>query len=109
MERIKCLLCGEEAILKTTEQKGYMEPDRFSIYHCQHCNTAFSMPRVNADNIYNLIYNHAEKVKRYSDYYRFYKKIKTKRNPLLYLTTESLTYWSVVYTLQKIVNPPQKK
>lgn len=102
-EEQKCLLCGKDVILKSTTQTGYKEPDLFHIWHCVNCNTAFSTPRVNTDDVYELIYQHAEDLHGYSEYLRIHKEIKSKKNPLRYLVADSLTYWSVAYSLKKLV------
>jgi SAM-dependent methyltransferase len=97
----KCLLCGKDAVLKSANKTGFQAPDIFCIWHCPHCNTAFSMPRVNADGIYELIYKHAESVRGYNNYLKLYRDVKTKRKPLRYLMSKNLAFWSIVHILKK--------
>lgn len=100
-------MCGENVVLKTSKQKGYLEPEQYQIYHCPHCNTAFSVPRVeDSSEVYNLIYRNAENLDGYGDYLQLSKNIKNVSDPLRYLTcnnSNSLTYWSIVYALKRIV------
>jgi SAM-dependent methyltransferase len=59
------------------------------------------MPRVNADNIYELIYKHAEHVRGYNNYLKLYRNVKTKKKPLRYLISKNLAFWSIVHILKK--------
>jgi hypothetical protein len=65
---VKCQICGEESLLKTTEQKGYKAFELYCIYHCASCNTSFSLPRINTDSLYQLIYENGENVPGYGRY-----------------------------------------
>lgn len=93
-----CPLCGQISHFKA-RRKGYQEPDVFSIFHCPHCNTGFSMPRTNTDQIYNLIYKNADTTPSYSRYSVYKKEIKSKRKPLEYLAAKESSYWSIFYAL----------
>ena len=106
--KASCLLCGnDDTILKTTEYKGYLEPDFFSIYHCSHCNTAFSMPRVDTSRIYDLIYHN--KAETYTVLERFYEEVKKEKYPIRYLIAEGgPTFWSVYYAIRKMVKASKK-
>jgi 2-polyprenyl-3-methyl-5-hydroxy-6-metoxy-1,4-benzoquinol methylase len=97
----KCLLCGKDAALKSANKTGYQAPDVFSIYHCPHCNTSFSMPRVNTDNLYELVYKHAESTRGYNNYFKLCRDVKNKKNPLRYLTSKNLIFWSIAHILKK--------
>jgi SAM-dependent methyltransferase len=97
----QCLLCGKNAILTSTNKTGFQEPDIFYIWHCPHCNTAFSMPRVNTDNLYELIYQHAENIRGYNNYLDLYKNVKTKKKPFRYLISKNLEFWSIAHILKK--------
>lgn len=107
-ERIPCLLCGHEALLERREIKGYKEPDLFKIYACPHCNTNFSMPRPEADSIYRLIYKNPADVPGYDIYWRLYQDIKKEKRPLRFLASRNRTYWSIYYTLRKIIRHNKK-
>ena len=56
-----CLLCGSTAELKHNGYPGYQEHDIFEIYYCLSCNTTFSIPRIEADAIYENIYKNKNK------------------------------------------------
>jgi len=90
-----CLLCGNAAELKHKEYPGYQEPDIFSIYHCRHCNTAFSLPRSDASTIYENIYKNEEKVPGYSRYRKYARSVVKVPDPLKYLADTSEVYWGV--------------
>jgi SAM-dependent methyltransferase len=97
----KCLLCGKDAVLKSTNKAGFQAPEIFRIWHCLHCNTAFAMPRTDTDNLYELIYKHAESIRGYNNYLKLYREIKSKKKPLRYLVSNSLIFWAVVHILKK--------
>lgn len=90
-----CLLCGNEANLKHDNYPGYSEPDTYRIYHCRHCQTAFSLPRGDVSLIYENIYRYAEKVPGYNRYFRYARFIKKFKDPLKFLSESSEAYWSV--------------
>ncbi len=100
-----CLLCGKSAELKTTEQIGYQEPDKFKIYHCAYCNTSFSIPRIkNTDKIYDLIYNSAGKnVSAYDRYFNYSNEVLKKEKPLLWLIDQEPAYWGAYRAISKIL------
>jgi SAM-dependent methyltransferase len=90
-----CLLCGGSAELRHNEYPGYQEPDKFMIYHCQKCNTAFSLPRVETSVLYENIYKNGDKVPGYNRYWRYSKIIGKFENPLEYLEETKEVYWGV--------------
>lgn len=96
-----CLLCGNSAELKHAGYPGYMEPDKFSIYHCRSCNTAFSLPRTDTSAIYETIYKNAEKVPGYSRYMSYAGIVKEMHDPLRFLADTSEAYWGVRESLPK--------
>lgn len=51
---VECLLCGKDVKLQFRGLKGYKAPDLFDIYHCDHCNTSFSFPRVGTQGKYMI-------------------------------------------------------
>ena len=67
LQKKSCLWYGGNATFKTI-QNGYQEPFIFKIFYCQTCNTSFSMPRVNSDGIYELIYKNTQNIRGYSRY-----------------------------------------
>jgi len=102
-----CLWCGETAISKT-KQKGYKEPDLFDIFYCQSCNTSFSMPRVNSDGVYELIYQNAQNVRGYSRYLKYQNEVIKQSNPLKFIANSEPSYWGPVYALQHILMTDKK-
>jgi len=97
-----CLLCGNKATYKVI-QKSYQAPDLFSIYHCQNCNTAFSMPRVSADAIYELIYKNIDKVRSYDRYYNYQHGVLKSMSPLKYLANAEPSYWGPINAILNIL------
>lgn len=92
---IECLLCGESSELRHKKYPGYQEPDTFEIYHCPHCNTAFSLPRLETAEIYENIYKNGNKVPGYNRYWKYAQIVKNIANPLDYLSETEETYWGV--------------
>jgi SAM-dependent methyltransferase len=90
-----CLLCGKDADLKHDNYPGYRAPDTYRIYHCKHCQTAFSLPRGDASSIYENIYHYAERVPGYNRYFRYTRFIKKFKDPLKFLSESSEVYWGV--------------
>jgi len=101
--RVDCQLCGKSAELKDGKFPGYQGPNTFQIYHCQHCNTAFSTPRsVDTQQVYDLIYQKGAVVPGYDRYWKYAQYVKTTDNPLDYLAQNEDTYWSVREALLRI-------
>jgi 2-polyprenyl-3-methyl-5-hydroxy-6-metoxy-1,4-benzoquinol methylase len=95
----KCLLCGGGAVLKMVNKRGFQMPQTFQIWHCEDCNTAFALPKVNTDNLYELIYKNSEILS--SDYLEWFDNVIRKRKPLTYLISKSLLFWSINHVLKK--------
>ena len=53
--------------------------------------------------MYNFIYKNSEKVPGYSRYFNYYKTVKSKSNPLQYLTESEEAYWGVAKVLTETV------
>jgi 2-polyprenyl-3-methyl-5-hydroxy-6-metoxy-1,4-benzoquinol methylase len=98
------LLCGNVALLKTNTQKGYQAPELYSIYHCPACNTAFSLPRPDTGNLYQLIYEKGNIMPSYDRYWKYYNEIENQNNPLDYLANSEIAYWALVRVLKKTLN-----
>lgn len=107
----ECLLCGGTSVLKHKTCPGYQEPLTFEIYHCENCNTSFSLPRVtDSKYIYDNIYNNASIIPGYNRYWRYSKAIKGHKNPLNFLSNAEDTYWGVNQALQlKVKNKKSTK
>lgn len=99
----KCLLCGSPTGLKHKNHPGYQAPDTFQIFHCDHCNTSFASPRVEASSIYETIYKLSDKIPGYERYHRYARDIKNHSNPLEYLAQTEEAYWGVKESLKQLV------
>lgn len=98
----KCCLCSEEAVLKYENYPGYQIPSVFDIYYCPSCNTSFSVPRCESNEIYNLIYKNGPAVRWYDRYWENAEAVKIERNPLDYLAESEEIYWAVKESLKQI-------
>lgn len=95
----KCLLCGHDAI-KNNTVNGYEYPEMYDVFNCGYCNYEFvNSGKKNLSDLYEKIYNNAEKVPGYSRYYRYFDNVKNNHAPLDYLVSEDSIYWSVKQTL----------
>lgn len=101
----ECLLCGENsAVLKQKAYPGYQEPMSFEIIHCENCNTAYSLPRIDdSKSIYDNIYKNVSKIPGYNRYRKYQLSVKRYKNPLKYLARTEATYWGVNEALQRII------
>jgi SAM-dependent methyltransferase len=90
-----CHLCESRVELMCSKFPGYQEPQTFEIYYCQNCNTSYSLPRCDANSIYELIYQNGISVPGYHRYWKFMDEVKRVKNPLNYLAEEENTYWAV--------------
>lgn len=102
-----CLLCkGKDTKLVTTRYKGYKSPDYFSIYHCSFCNTDYSIPRVDSNDIYQMIYKEGCKVPGYDRYWTYQKEVLKQEFPLEYLANADPVYWGIKNALKNKIKAP---
>jgi hypothetical protein len=99
------LLCGETASVMEQKYPGYQEPDTFSIYYCQNCNSSFSFPRYETEHIYEHIYKNAHNIPGYNRYEKYFNITKDHKHPLQYLANSEAIYWTVQDALSKITSP----
>jgi len=99
---INCLLCGSSTELKYKAYPGYQIPSVFEIYYCPNCNTSFSMPRNESNDIYELIYKNGAEVRWYNRYWKYSKAVKTMANPMRYLAESEDIYWAIKESLKQI-------
>ena len=106
---VKCLLCGNTSNLVHANYTGYQEPHTFSIYSCQFCNTNFSIPRVDASKLYEVIYTQGAEHPGYDRYWKYAKDIKNHNDPLDYLAKSEPTYFGVAEFFNKFKIPRDAK
>ncbi|MGI9530812.1 class I SAM-dependent methyltransferase [Lutimonas sp.] len=102
-EHIECDICYSPATLKEENIQGYQQGTRFKVYHCQNCNTSFSLPRVDASTIYDAIYMNGKDVPGYSRYWRYFSNIRKQKQPMEYLANSNEAYWAVQKSLSNLV------
>ena len=64
-QEVACTLCKGSARLLQENFIGYKVDMHFSIYQCDHCNTSFPLPLVDANEIYDFIYKNGARVQDY--------------------------------------------
>ena len=96
-----CLLCSKSANLTCDDFPGYQEFDKFKIYHCSNCNTAYSLPRVNTSSLYNKIYSEGRLAPGYNRYWEYADFVKKVDKPIQYLSNVESTYWAVYKVLSQ--------
>jgi 2-polyprenyl-3-methyl-5-hydroxy-6-metoxy-1,4-benzoquinol methylase len=101
---VECLLCGSTAQILEKEFAGYMEPQRFEIWHCNDCDTSFSFPQVgNQHEIYDLIYRNIKEIPNYYRYWHYAENVKNNHDPLDFLCEHEQSYWGIKMALFKIL------
>ena len=103
-----CLICENQAVLIANDFSGYQEPDKFKIFECPKCNTSFALPLIDVKNVYENIYNNAERTPGYNRYVFYQKKVKKVKNPLEYLAKSEEAYWVVKEALYRERERPGK-
>lgn len=101
-DQIICGLCSGNVTIIFKNYPGYQIPSVFDIYFCPSCNTSFSVPRIESNDIYDLIYKNGAAVRWYDRYWRNAEIVKTEKNPLNYLAESEDTYWAVKESLSQI-------
>lgn len=103
-----CPTCTKTAELKYKDHIGYQDSQRYDIYHCNHCYSAFVSPLKVDHKIYNLIYSQIEKVPGYSRYCHYANQILNESEPLQYLADSEDMYWAIQEYLKKHTNKTLK-
>lgn len=80
---------------------GYRSSEKFSIFHCGMCNTAFAAPLKVDASIYNCIYQKAREVPGYDRYYDYAEKVLQVERPLDFLAEAEDVYWGIRSFLNK--------
>jgi len=102
VESLNCLLCGNEAVLKTSSLSGYQLPLKFSVYHCSNCDCGFNFPRIPSSQIYDNIYKNSSIVPGYKRYWKYFNEVKLHDNSFSFLAESESTYWGVKQALSEI-------
>lgn len=100
MGEMSCLLCGAPASEVHSSYTGYRQPQTFQIYSCSSCNTNFSVPRIDAAGLYDVIYSQGEKHPGYNRYWGYARNVKVNHDPLGYLAKAEPTYFGVAEFLR---------
>lgn len=108
VESTLCLWCGEKNAKFKTLQKSYQEPEIFKIFCCDSCNTAFSLPRVNSNAVYELIYKNASLVQGYSRYQQYQERVLLEKDPLSYLINNEPSYWGTIHAIKQVLQLDKK-
>ncbi|WP_271782089.1 class I SAM-dependent methyltransferase [Aquimarina algiphila] len=106
---ISCQLCGSSSELKHDAFTGYQEGTTFQIYYCDNCMTSFSMPRIDASKMYEVIYKNGNTVPGYDRYWEYLENIKKQTKPLQYLADAEDTFWGIQDALRQIVKNEDKE
>lgn len=90
-----CIICGSISI-KISEAKfpGYIEGTFYEIFCCHDCNSSFIDPDKIDKTIYEKIYSFPDLI-RYDRYYKYAMEIRTKKDPLKYLSQIESVYFPV--------------
>lgn len=99
---MKCKLCGSSDIqIKMDRYPGFIEKSFYTIYSCNYCNTNYISDDETDKSLYEKIYSSSFEIEGYDKYYTQSKKIKSCKNPLEYLASESAIYYSVKKFLKR--------
>jgi SAM-dependent methyltransferase len=107
-QEVACTLCKGSARLLQENFIGYKVDMHFSIYQCDHCNTSFPLPLVDANEIYDFIYKNGARVPAYDRYWQYFKQVKHQANPLAYLVAREEAYWGIREALKAISTAKQQ-
>lgn len=95
-----CLICGSPTETISTSYPGFQAPSTFRIQSCPVCDVSFSLPRVDASEVYDNIYRNASSIPGYSRYWQFMSEIKASKDPLGYLSKAEDVYWGVATAIE---------
>lgn len=97
-----CLICGNPTEQLSRSYAGFQAPAVFQIQSCPNCDVSYSLPRVDATDVYNNIYRVAASIPGYSRYWKYMSEIKDSKAPLDYLSASEEAYWGVATALKKL-------
>jgi len=107
-QKVNCLLCNETSKLIKENYPGYQEPQTFNIYYCSYCNTSFSLPRIETNDLYDFIYKNTDKLPGYNRYWKYANDVKNSQNPFQYLSESEEMYWAIKSVLTGLEIPKDK-
>lgn len=96
-----CRICGGVSKIVAEEVKGYQEGLVYKIFECQTCKASFSYPNTTSDEVYNLIYQHANELVGYERYQRLAELVRTIPSPLQALAVTEPAYWAVINSIKQ--------
>ena len=96
-----CLICGAPTELVASSYPGFQAPARFRIVACPGCGVSYSLPRVDASEVYDHIYRSAGSIPGYSRYQQYMEEIGSAPDPLEYLSRSEEAYWGVATALRR--------
>ena len=100
-----CGICGAQANILFKKHWSFKAPATFDIYDCSNCETRFVSPMEVDAGVYDLIYEHADKVPGYKRYERYRQHLKKAADPLDYMARQEDVYWSIREVLRQITVP----
>jgi 2-polyprenyl-3-methyl-5-hydroxy-6-metoxy-1,4-benzoquinol methylase len=102
---MKCPICNSSKKPKKIQANhvGYVKGTNFDIFKCSNCDSHFiDMSKLNP-SLYDKIYSQ-ENVTGYKEYQKYASAIKTKKNPLKYLSRQSEIYYPIFLYLKNQKN-----
>lgn len=91
----KCIACDSTHIYIKGIQVGYVEGITYDIFVCKECDTSFSSPHKEGEEVYDLIYKHRDDAPGYMRYGVYAKDILKKNNPWKYLSNKEEMYYGL--------------
>ncbi len=100
MTKVKCPVCNKNNALHKAIIPGYKEGEKFEVKECRECESSFIHPHQSNEEIYQLIYRHAEEVPGYSRYFHYANAVLKTNEPLDLLANSEAMYWAVWKTMK---------
>jgi 2-polyprenyl-3-methyl-5-hydroxy-6-metoxy-1,4-benzoquinol methylase len=106
---MNCIICNESKTkLAIKDYPGYIQDTFFDIFYCPSCNTSFMDTSKYDKDIYDKIYQLANKnpesIIGYDRYIKYAKEIKSEKDPFLYLLEKENTYYPIFTFLKSKKN-----
>lgn len=104
VEENQCGICQSSAKLTAKGIQGFKDGQFFDVYECQECRTSFCSPLEVDPEIYKDIYRYGETMSGYNRYHAYYREVKNKADPLLFLEKQEECYWFIANYLQENID-----